>query len=65
MKKTPATLRADAAHMRKLAADMLVKAEQCELDAQRMEEEREAREEANKMLVEMFFAYRRQLRTAH
>jgi hypothetical protein len=65
MKKTPASLRAEAVTLRRFASEAVVKAEQFELDAQRLEEEQEAREEANKMLVELFFAYRRQLRAAH
>lgn len=65
MKKTPQRLRQDAAHLRKLAGDMIAKAEQFELDAQRLEEEQEAAEEAKKELVALYFAWSRRVRMAH
>lgn len=65
MKKTPSKLRAEAATLRRYASEAVVKAEQFELDAQRLDEEQEAREAANAELSKMFFAYARKLRVCH
>jgi len=64
-KKTPTKLRADAKDMRELAASMLVKAEQFELDAQRLDEEAEAQQAANVELVKLWFDWRRRIVRAH
>ena len=57
MKKTHASLRADAAHLRKLAADMLVKADTFDRQA-------DAIEGANGELVRQWFEYVRAVKAA-
>lgn len=68
-KKTPSTLRADAAGIRENCARMLVHADQLERDAKRLEEElreqAEAKAVANAELIKMFFLYRAQLKLVH
>lgn len=69
MKKTPESLRAEAALLERYASEAIVKANQLKLNAKRLEEEqreqREAREAANAELVKMFFLYRTQLKLVH
>lgn len=56
-RKTPATLRADASHLRALAADMLVKADTFDRQA-------DAIDGANGELVRQWFEYVRAVRAA-
>jgi hypothetical protein len=65
MKKTPESLRAEAATRRRYAAEALCSAERLEQEAVRMEEEAEAKTEANRLLAESYFAWRRRLAAAH
>lgn len=69
MKKTPASLRADAALIRSDCARMLCRAEQMEREANALEEKEreheEARETANAELARMFFDWARKVRVCH
>jgi hypothetical protein len=64
-KKTPAKLRADAANIRKNAAQALVHADRLEREAEHLEEQEAAKQEANRLLAESYFAWRRRLAAAH
>ena len=64
-RKTPQSLRADAAHLRKLAANALVQAEGFEREAVLLEEREEAKAVARGEIVRQWFDYVRKVRVCH
>lgn len=65
MKKTPQSLRAEAATRRRYAAEALCSAEKLEREAVYLEEQESLRHEANRAMVARWFEYAAQLRRVH
>lgn len=64
-RKTPEQLRGDARVIRYDCARMLMKAEEFEREAEKIEEQQAAQEEANRATAVMWFEWKRRLVRAH